>query len=168
MKNIIKANNICYSGYINNISFICSEGKILTINTCSEYASSAILSIICGLIIPEKGSITINNKKPEVSFLNYGYFFTSGSNEINYLMLNNMLETYGIISHKAENTLSRNYASFIKSLLSLPEIILISESVSAYFYRHESLLNFLREIVSKENKLCIMTVNSSLLPRSNP
>lgn len=157
MKNVIKAHNICYSEYINNVSFICSEGEILELKTSSEHVSSAILSIICGLIAPESGSITVNNRKPEVSFLNYGYFFTSGSDTINYLMLNNMLETYGIISHKPESMLSSNYISFIKSLLSLPEIILIGEPVSAYFRQNSKLITFLKEIVKKENKLCIMT-----------
>ncbi len=156
MKNIIKAHNICYPGCITNISFTVSEGEILAIDTDSEYASSAILSIICGLIKPDSGTITINGKKPEVSFLNYGYFFTSGSNEINYLMLNNMLETYGIISHKTENIYKPGYGIFIQSLLSLTEIILINEPVSAYFCRNEGLMQFLGKIVSDENKICIM------------
>ncbi len=157
MKNIIKANNICYSEYIKNISFTAYEGEILAIKTDSAYVSSAILSIICGLIVPESGTITINSKKPEVSFFNYGYFFTSGSGEINFLMLNNMLETYGIISRKFESNPKTGYTTFIKSLLSLPEILLIGEPVSSLFCKNAYLLKTLKEIVVNENKLCVIT-----------
>ena len=187
MKTVIKAQNICYSNYIDNISFTVGEGEILAISGPKKSGKSTLLSLASGLIVPDKGNMLINNKPAKDSFQNIGYFFNKKhfneccpemtnipsnfcieeqSPNLNYILINHLLDTYGLITYKAASASDENdnychELKLIRSLNSLPDIILFDDPFTMFDdCNNLRLAEMLKHVACRDKKTCIITTSN--------
>ena len=167
-KDYLRVDNLCYSYHsldgetlaIDNVSFSVKEGEFLAIVGPSGCGKSTLLSLIAGLIAPDCGHIYIGGNTANDSDINIGYMLQKDHlldwrstiknvalgleiqhkySDQSFLMINHMLDTYGLLSFKdaKPKELSggmRQRAALIRTLLLQPDILLLDEPFSALDY----------------------------------
>lgn len=191
MNELLKVDNISFSYHnltsetkaLSNLSFNVNEGEFLSIVGPSGCGKSTLLSLVAGLIKPSSGGIYINDKDIKESGKNIGYMLqkdhllewrstfknlTLGleiQNKLtdnSYLLINEMLSTYGLITFKDSkpSELSggmRQRAALIRTLLLEPDILLLDEPFSALDYQTRlEVSDDIWGIIRKEKKTAIL------------
>ncbi len=146
---------------LSDVSLHVNDGEFLAIVGPSGCGKSTLLSLIAGLISPDTGGIYINDKDIKSSGKNIGYMLQKDHllewrstlrnltlgleiqhklTENSYVLINDMLTTYGLITFKnaRPSELSggmRQRAALIRTLLLEPDILLLDEPFSALDYQ---------------------------------
>lgn len=190
-KNILSLEHITYSYHslegetlaLSDITFQVSEGEFLAIVGPSGCGKTTLLSLIAGLLKPDEGTIYINGSDAKDSNLNIGYMLqkdhlldwrTTLKNvtlgleiqkkytDQSFLMINHMLETYGLMGFKnaKPKELSggmRQRAALIRTLLLQPDILLLDEPFSALDYQTRlEVSDDICKIIRREKKTAIL------------
>jgi NitT/TauT family transport system ATP-binding protein len=191
MGELLRIDHVCYSYHsldgetpaLNDISFHVNDGEFLAIVGPSGCGKSTLLSLIAGLISPNSGDIYINNKDIKASGKNIGYMLQKDHllewrstlknvtlgleiqhklTESSYVLINDMLATYGLITFKnaRPSELSggmRQRAALIRTLLLEPDILLLDEPFSALDYQTRiEVSDDIWGIIRKEKKTAIL------------
>ncbi len=173
----------CETPALSNVSLHVNEGEFLAIVGPSGCGKSTLLSLIAGLISPDTGGIYINNKDIKSSGKNIGYMLQKDHllewrstlrnltlgleiqhklTESSYVLINDMLATYGLITFKnaKPSELSggmRQRAALIRTLLLEPDILLLDEPFSALDYQTRiEVSDDIWGIIRKEQKTAIL------------
>ena len=141
---------------LSDVSFHVMEGEIISIVGKSGSGKSTLLSLIAGIHTPNSGSIHICGKDLKSSGKSIGYMMQKDNicdyynseygnsscpkeqmenPENSYVQINDYAKTYGMITFigsysKAENISARKRITFIRSLLTEPDILLLDEPFS--------------------------------------
>lgn len=191
MGELLAINHLSYSYHnlaqetqaLDDINFKVYDGEFLAIVGPSGCGKSTLLSLIAGLISPSAGKILINGKEAKKAGKNIGYMLqkdhlldwrTTFKNltlgleiqhklsESSYLVINELLETYGLITFKDSkpSELSggmRQRAALIRTLLLEPDILLLDEPFSALDYQTRlEVSDDIYGIIKKEQKTAIL------------
>lgn len=191
MAELLKIDHLCCSyhsleGETNalfDVSFDVKEGEFLAIVGPSGCGKSTLLSLIAGLMKPSSGAIYIDGKDVKSSGKNIGYMLqkdhlldwrTTQKNltlgleiqhklsDNSYIMINEMLNTYGLITfkNKKPSELSggmRQRAALIRTLMLEPDILLLDEPFSALDYQTRlEVADDIWGIIRKEKKTAIL------------
>ncbi len=169
MRNILELKNIGYSYHsmhgetqaLKNISFCVQEGEFIAIVGPSGCGKSTLLSIIAGLLLPEEGTITVNNPDGSIHYPRIGYMLqhdlllewrniyqnTTLGLEINHMMnkeridyVNQLLQDYDLekFRNKRPSELSggmKQRAALIRTLALNPQLLLLDEPFCALDYQ---------------------------------
>jgi NitT/TauT family transport system ATP-binding protein len=168
---------------LSDVSLHVNDGEFLAIVGPSGCGKSTLLSLIAGLISPDTGDIYINNKDIKSSGKNIGYMLQKDHllewrstlrnltlgleiqhklTESSYVLINDMLATYGLITFKnaRPSELSggmRQRAALIRTLLLEPDILLLDEPFSALDYQTRiEVSDDIWGIIRKEKKTAIL------------
>lgn len=166
-----------------DVSFSVNEGEFLSVVGPSGCGKSTLLSLIAGLLTPSSGSIYINGKDIKSSGKNIGYMLQKDHllewrntlrnvtlgleiqhklTENSYIQINELLNTYGLITFKNSypSELSggmRQRAALIRTLLLEPDILLLDEPFSALDYQTRlEVSDDIWGIIRKEKKTAIL------------
>lgn len=191
MSELLKIDHLCYSYHslegettaLFDVSFNVKEGEFLAIVGPSGCGKSTLLSLIAGLIEPSSGEIYIDGKEVKSSSRNIGYMLqkdhlldwrTTERNltlgleiqhrltDSSYILINDMLNTYGLITFKDKkpSELSggmRQRAALIRTLMLEPDILLLDEPFSALDYQTRlEVADDIWGIIRKEKKTAIL------------
>ncbi|MDF2608671.1 MAG: ytlC [Lachnospiraceae bacterium] len=168
---------------LKDVSFHVNDGEFLAIVGPSGCGKSTLLSLIAGLIRPDNGDINIENKNIKLSGKNIGYMLQKDHllewrstlknltlgleiqhklTDSSYVLINDMLSTYGLITFKnaKPSELSggmRQRAALIRTLLLEPDILLLDEPFSALDYQTRlEVADDIWSIIRKEKKTAIL------------
>ena len=171
---------------IQDISFSMNKGDFIVIVGPSGCGKSTILSLISGLLIPEKGLIKINGKYLKESTTNVGYMLqhdelfewrTIYNNvllglEIQHMLTaktreraHELLDIYGLrqFENARPSELSggmRQRAALIRTLVLEPELLLLDEPFSALDYQTRlNVSDDIGQILRKEKKSAILVTH---------
>ncbi|HPU63734.1 MAG TPA: ABC transporter ATP-binding protein [Mobilitalea sp.] len=191
MSELLKIDHISYTYHslegetqaLLDVSFSVYDGEFLCVVGPSGCGKSTLLSLIAGLLTPSSGSIYINGKDIKSSGKNIGYMLQKDHlldwrntlknvtlgleiqhklTENSYIQINDMLNTYGLITFKNSypSELSggmRQRAALIRTLLLEPDILLLDEPFSALDYQTRlEVADDIWSILRKEKKTAIM------------
>lgn len=191
MRELLKIDNLSYSYHtlagetnaLSDITFSVSEGEFVAIVGPSGCGKSTLLSLIAGLITPSRGEIYINGKDARTSGKNIGYMLQKDHllewrstlknltlgleiqhklTEESYVIINKMLDTYGLITFRDSkpSQLSggmRQRAALIRTLLLEPDILLLDEPFSALDYQTRlEVSDDIWGIIRKEKKTAVL------------
>ncbi len=171
---------------IQDISFSMNKGDFVVIVGPSGCGKSTILSLISGLLIPEKGLIKINGKYLKESTTNVGYMLqhdelfewrTIYNNvllglEIQHMLTartreraHELLDIYGLrqFENARPSELSggmRQRAALIRTLVLEPELLLLDEPFSALDYQTRlNVSDDIGQILRKEKKSAVLVTH---------
>ena len=191
MSDLLKIDHISYSYHnlegetpaLYDVSFNVMDGEFLGIVGPSGCGKSTLLSLIAGLITPSSGSIYIGGKDIKLSNKNIGYMLQKDHllewrntlrnitlgleiqdklTDNSYAKIDNLLETYGLITFKTSypSELSggmRQRAALIRTLLLEPDILLLDEPFSSLDYQTRlEVSDDIWSIIRKEGKTAIL------------
>ncbi len=191
MDELLKIDHLCYTYHslegetpaLFDVSFHVKSGEFVAIVGPSGCGKSTLLSLIAGLITPSSGSVYINGKDIKSSGKNIGYMLQKDQlldwrntlrnvtlgleiqhklSDNSYVQINNLLNTYGLITFKDAypSELSggmRQRAALIRTLLLEPDILLLDEPFSALDYQTRlEVADDIWGIIRKENKTAIL------------
>lgn len=191
MAELLKIDHLCCSYHslegetkaLDDISFSVNEGEFVAIVGPSGCGKSTLLSLIAGLIQPSSGYIYIDGKDVKESCKNIGYMLqkdhlldwrTTQKNltlgleiqhklsDQSYIMINEMLNTYGLITFKDKKPTElsggmRQRAALIRTLMLEPDILLLDEPFSALDYQTRlEVADDIWGIIRKEKKTAIL------------
>ncbi|NLK28794.1 MAG: ABC transporter ATP-binding protein [Clostridiales bacterium] len=166
-----------------DVSFNVMDGEFISIVGPSGCGKSTLLSLIAGLLTPSSGFIYINGKDIKSSGKNIGYMLQKDHlldwrntlknvtlgleiqhklTENSYIQINDLLNTYGLITFKNSypSELSggmRQRAALIRTLLLEPDILLLDEPFSALDYQTRlEVADDIWGIIRKEKKTAIL------------
>ena len=194
MNPLLTLNHISYSYHdingetlaLSDISFSLEEGSFLAIVGPSGCGKSTLLSLICGLLEPSEGTITLHDLPLREAKANIGYMLqkdhlfewrTVYSNvtlglEIQHRLdeksrhnVDAMLETYGLSAFRDSrpSQLSggmRQRAALIRTLALEPDLLLLDEPFSALDYQTRlSVCDDIAGIIKKEQKTAILVTH---------
>ena len=176
-----------------DVSLHVNDGEFLAIVGPSGCGKSTLLSLIAGLINPDTGGIYINDKDIKSSGKNIGYMLQKDHllewrstlrnltlgleiqhklTENSYVLINDMLTTYGLVTFKdaKPSELSggmRQRAALIRTLLLEPDILLLDEPFSALDYQTRiEVSDDIWGIIRKEKKTAILITHDISEPIS--
>ena len=169
MDQVLELKHVCYSYHtldgetpaLSDISFAVEKGEFIAVVGPSGCGKTTLLSLIAGLLTPEKGRIRINGKEVTESTTNVGYMLqhdelfewrTIYHNvvlglEIQHMMTAktrqrpiDLLDFYGLGQFKnaSPSELSggmRQRAALIRTLVLEPDLLLLDEPFSALDYQ---------------------------------
>lgn len=191
MRELLNIEHLSYSYHtlsgetnaLSDITFSVAEGEFVAIVGPSGCGKSTMLSLIAGLITPSSGNIYINGMEAKTSGKNIGYMLqrdhllewrTTLKNltlgleiqhkltQDSYVMINKMLDTYGLITFRdaKPSQLSggmRQRAALIRTLLMEPDILLLDEPFSALDYQTRlEVSDDIWGIIRKEKKTAVL------------
>lgn len=191
MGELLRIDHVSYSYHnldgetpaLKDVSFHVNDGEFLAIVGPSGCGKSTLLSLIAGLISPDCGDININNKDIKLSGKNIGYMLQKDHllewrstlknltlgleiqhklTENSYMLINEMLSTYGLITFKDSKPSGlsggmRQRAALIRTLLLEPDILLLDEPFSALDYQTRlEVADDIWGIIRKEKKTAIL------------
>lgn len=191
MRELLNIENLSYSYHtlsgettaLSDVSFSVSEGEFVAIVGPSGCGKSTLLSLIAGLITPSCGNVYINGKEAKTSGKNIGYMLQKDHllewrstlknltlgleiqhklTEESYVVINKMLNTYGLITFRDSkpSQLSggmRQRAALIRTLLLEPDILLLDEPFSALDYQTRlEVSDDIWGIIRKEKKTAVL------------
>jgi NitT/TauT family transport system ATP-binding protein len=191
MRELLNIEHLSYSYHtlsgetnaLSDITFSVAEGEFVAIVGPSGCGKSTLLSLIAGLITPSSGNIYINGMEAKTSGKNIGYMLqkdhllewrTTLKNltlgleiqhkltQDSYVMINKMLDTYGLITFRdaKPSQLSggmRQRAALIRTLLMEPDILLLDEPFSALDYQTRlEVSDDIWGIIRKEKKTAVL------------
>ena len=169
-----------------DISFSVEKGEFIAIVGPSGCGKTTLLSLISGLLIPERGLIKINGKYLTESTTNEGYMLQHDElfewrtiyhnvvlgleiqhrlTEKNLLRVEQMLEDYGLATFKnaRPSQLSggmRQRAALIRTLAPNPALLLLDEPFSALDYLTRiSVCDDIYKILKKQKKTAVMVTH---------
>lgn len=168
---------------LKDVSFHVNDCEFLAIVGPSGCGKSTLLSLIAGLISPDTGEILIDGKDLKSSGKNIGYMLQKDHllewrstqknltlgleiqhklTDSSYVMINEMLSTYGLITFRDSKPSSlsggmRQRAALIRTLLLEPDILLLDEPFSALDYQTRiEVSDDIWSIIRKEHKTAIL------------
>ena len=168
---------------LNNVSFSVKNNEFVAIVGPSGCGKSTILSLICGLLEPEKGLIEIKENKEQV---NIGYMLQKdhlfewrnvyrntilgleiqkNKTKENLENVEEMLIRYGLMTFKKSrpSELSgglRQRAALIRTLALKPDLLLLDEPFSALDYQTRLAVgNDIGQIIKDEKKTAILVTH---------
>ena len=168
---------------LSNISFTADNGEFLSVVGPSGCGKSPLLSLLCGLLIPEEGDILIDGVPKSESGVNKGYMLQRdhlfewrtimGNAELGLEIqkkrnsssrekLHNMLHTYGLGSFEnaRPSELSggmRQRAALVRTLALEPDLLLLDEPFSALDYQTRlSVCDDISTIIKSTHKTAIL------------
>ena len=171
---------------IEDISFTVSDSEFLAIVGPSGCGKSTLLSLIAGLIMPDSGSIYIENKKKSSVNNNIGYMLqkdhllewrtTVGNvtlgleiqdklSEERQQVIDKRLNTYGLGSFRTAlpQELSggmRQRVALIRTLLLEPDILLLDEPFSSLDYQTRlEVADDIWDIIRREKKTALLVTH---------
>ena len=171
---------------IQDISFSMNKGEFIVIVGPSGCGKSTILSLIAGLLVPEKGFIKVNGKYLKESTTNIGYMLqhdelfewrTIYNNvllglEIQHMLTaktreraHELLDTYGLrqFENARPSELSggmRQRVALIRTLVLEPELLLLDEPFSALDYQTRlNVSDDIGQILRKEKKSAVLVTH---------
>jgi len=171
---------------LSDISFSLNSGEFLAIVGPSGCGKSTLLSLICGLLKPASGTITLRGISGKDAHTNIGYMLqkdhlfewrTIYSNLLLGLEIQNkttpehlkkidrMLETYGLsaFAHSRPSQLSggmRQRAALIRTLALDPDLLLLDEPFSALDYQTRlAVCDDIAEILHREKKTALLVTH---------
>lgn len=168
---------------IKDMTFHVDEGEFVAVVGPSGCGKSTLLSLIAGLITPDSGIIEIAGQNAKAAGKNIGYMLQKDHllewrstlknmtlgleiqqrlSDSSYLLINKMLNTYGLITFKDSkpSELSggmRQRVALIRTLVLQPDILLLDEPFSALDYQTRlEVSDDIWGIIRKERKTAIL------------
>lgn len=191
MKEMLSIDRLNYSYHslngeteaIHDLSFDVYEGEFVAFVGPSGCGKSTLLSLIAGLITPGSGTIKINGQEAKEAGKNIGYMLQKDHlldwrstlknltlgleiqnklSKSSYVMINEMLSTYGLINFQDANPSElsggmRQRVALIRTLLLEPDILLLDEPFSALDYQTRlDVADDIWGIIQKEKKTAVL------------
>lgn len=171
---------------ISNLNFSLDKNEFVSIVGPSGCGKTTILSIISGLLKPSAGKVTLNGKIVDGVSDNIGYMFqrdnlfqwlTVKDNVLFGLKIKHILsekhlkfaldlvEKYGLkdfLNHYPQQLSGgmRQRVSLIRTLATMPELLLLDEPFSALDYQTRlSIQNIVSEILKQESKTALLVTH---------
>ncbi len=172
---------------LSNVSFHVMEGEILSIVGKTGSGKSTLLSLIAGIHAPSSGSIRICGKDLKTSGKSIGYmmqkdnicdYYNSSYGNTNcpaeqldnpessFVQINEYAKTYGIVTFigsysKSEAVGVRQRFTFIRSLLTEPDLLLLDEPFANLDKNaREEVLKEIFQMLRKEKKTVLLATDN--------
>lgn len=185
MENLLTVKDLSYAYHtlqgetnvLSNLNFTIQEGEFVAIVGPSGCGKSTLLSLICNLLCPDEGTITLQKGKKIGYMLQKDHLLEWRTTQKNielgpeithhlsadiYLQIDTMLKNYGLVGFKTAKPgqLSggmRQRAALIRTLILEPDLLLLDEPFSALDYQTRlSVADDIWQILRKEHKTALL------------